>query len=242
MESKIEELKNMLGLNPADQGQALAEAASMIEQAQKDVSQAMSHMQQSSAQQAMQQAGRLLQDANQLVSPLAAGKAGALPPSAQSALQSAQGSLANGSAQASEGQGEPAQASAAAAAQALAQAQAALALAQAGLNSDSAMAANGQGQGKGQGQGEGQSQGQGQGKGKGQGKGMPDSKGNGREGNWDAPGGADGAKRNTVGPGQFTGLPKRDRAVIEQSQAEKYPQEYGPLVEQYLRNLADPAK
>ena len=39
--------------------------------------------------------------------------------------------------------------------------------------------------------------------------------------------------------GQFTGLPKRDRAAIQQSQGEKYPQEYGPLVEQYLKNLSD---
>ena len=38
---------------------------------------------------------------------------------------------------------------------------------------------------------------------------------------------------------QYIGLPPRDRAVIEQSQSEKYPEEYGPLVEQYMRNLAD---
>jgi len=34
-------------------------------------------------------------------------------------------------------------------------------------------------------------------------------------------------------------LPKRDRAAIQQSQSEKYPQEYGSLVEQYLKNLSD---
>lgn len=235
IEAKMEELKNMLGENSPDQAQSLADAASMIEQAQKDVSQAMSQMQQSDAAASMKQAGQSLEHANGLVSPLAAGKAGALPPSAEAALQSAQGSLANGSAQASSGQGAPAQASAASAAQALAQAQAALALAQAGLNSESAMAANGQGQGQGQ-QGKGQGQGQ---QGKGQGQGPPGSKGTGRQGNWDGPGGADGPRRNTAGAGQFTGLPKRDRAAIQQSQAEKYPQEYGPLVEQYLRNLSD---
>ena len=37
----------------------------------------------------------------------------------------------------------------------------------------------------------------------------------------------------------FTNLPPRERAAIEQGQAEKYPEEYGPLVEQYLRNLAN---
>ena len=46
-----------------------------------------------------------------------------------------------------------------------------------------------------------------------------------------------------VGDGQqqFTRLPSRDRAALQQSQTEKYPQEYGPLVEQYLRNLSDQA-
>ena len=34
-------------------------------------------------------------------------------------------------------------------------------------------------------------------------------------------------------------LAARDRAAIQQSQGEKYPQEYGPLVEQYLKNLSD---
>jgi hypothetical protein len=36
----------------------------------------------------------------------------------------------------------------------------------------------------------------------------------------------------------FTALPARERAVIEQAQAEKYPEEYGAQVEQYLLNLA----
>jgi hypothetical protein len=36
----------------------------------------------------------------------------------------------------------------------------------------------------------------------------------------------------------FTALPPRERAVIEQAQSEKYPEEYGAQVEQYLLNLA----
>src|ERR1051326_2701839 len=203
----------------------------------------MSQMQQT-APRPKQGPAKLLDQANQVVSPLAAGEFGGLPPSAQSALQSAQGSLTSGSAQAASGQNGPAQSSANAAALALAQAQAALALAQAGLNSESAMASNGQGgQGKNQGQGNGQGQGQGQGKGQaqgpGQGKGAPGKQGSGRQGNWDGPGGADGPRQGTSGSGQFTGLPMRDRAAIQQSQGEKYPQEYGPLVEQYLKNLSD---
>ena len=79
---------------------------------------------------------------------------------------------------------------------------------------------------------------QGQGQGQGQGKGQS-AQGTGRQGNWDGSGGADGPTRSTAGAGQFSGLPKRDRAAIQQSQGEKYPQEYGPLVEQYLKNLSD---
>jgi hypothetical protein len=47
--------------------------------------------------------------------------------------------------------------------------------------------------------------------------------------------GAQGAQ----GPGQFVGLPDRDRAAIQQSQSEKYPPEYGPMIEQYMRSLAN---
>jgi len=38
---------------------------------------------------------------------------------------------------------------------------------------------------------------------------------------------------------KFLALPERDRATIQQSQSEKYPQQYATKVEQYLRNLAD---
>jgi hypothetical protein len=38
---------------------------------------------------------------------------------------------------------------------------------------------------------------------------------------------------------QFIGLPSRDRQAILQSQTEKYPEEYGTMIEQYFRNLAD---
>jgi len=182
---------------------------------------------------AMQKAAQLLDQAGDAVGPLAAGKLGALPASAQSALQSAEGSLIDGAAQASAGQNSPAQQSAASASQSLAQALAALALAQAGLGSDAALASAEPGQGQGQ------KPGPGQGKGPPQAGGTPSPQGDGREGNWDGRGGADGPRRNTLGPGQFTGLPARDRAAIQQSQSEKYPQEYGPLVEQYLKNLSD---
>jgi hypothetical protein len=215
----------MLGMPPSDA--SLADAASMIEQAQREVDQAMAQMEQG----ALSPAGKKLDNAEGMVSPLTAGKMGQLPSSAQAALESAQGALSSGSAQAAAGQGPPAKANAAAAADALAQAQAALALAQAGLNSGSLAQSGPPGQGQGQGQAQGQ--------GKGRGQGQPTQQGTGRDGNWRGSGGADGSRRGTAGEGQFTGLPARDRAAIQQSQGEKYPQEYGPLVEQYLKNLSD---
>lgn len=187
---------------------------------------------QNASKNALQQAERSLENAGQAISPLTTGKFGPLPPNAQSALQSAQDAMADGSAQASGGQGPPAQSSSFSAAKSLAQAQAALALAQAGLGSQMA-------QGQGQQPGQGQGQGQGQTPGQGQGRGQPPQQGNGRQGNWDGSGGGEGARRNTAGASSYIGLPKRDRAAILQSQSEKYPQEYAPLVEQYLKNLAD---
>jgi hypothetical protein len=41
------------------------------------------------------------------------------------------------------------------------------------------------------------------------------------------------------GASGFAGLPPRDRDAIQQSRAEKYPEEYGPMIEQYLKNLSD---
>ena len=52
------------------------------------------------------------------------------------------------------------------------------------------------------------------------------------------------AKRGNGVPereGQFLGLPERDRAAAQESQSEKYPQEYGAIVEEYMRNLSNDA-
>ena len=194
---------------------------------------------------ALPRAARLMEQAAGEVGPLAAGKVPGLPASAKTALQSATSALANGAAQASAGQSQPAQGNAGTAAEALARAQAALAMAQAGLGSDAPSAGAGQSKGQGQSPGQGQAQGQGngpgQGKGQGQAKGTPGQQGSGNANNAAGSGNADGPRGNVEGTGQFTGLPKRDRAALRQSQGEKYPQEYGPLVEQYLKNLSDNA-
>ena len=181
----------------------------------------------------MQKASDALQRAGKKLQPLSAGQKGKLPPAAQGEVEAAQEDVDSGAAEAGEKQGGPAQASAQRASQHLAQAQAALALAQSGLSSDNQQqASNSQGQGKKPGQGKTKRSQQGQ----------PGPQGDGREGNWKGQGGAEGPTQNATGGSRFTGLPARDRAAIQQSQGEAYPQEYAPLVEQYLRNLADQAE
>ena len=41
------------------------------------------------------------------------------------------------------------------------------------------------------------------------------------------------------GKGKFVSLASRERAAIDQTQAEKRPQEYAPMIDQYMKNLAD---
>lgn len=183
---------------------------------------------------AMDKAAQSLSRAGKKIRPLSSGKMGEMPGSAQQELEAAQEQLDNGAAEAGERQGGPAQASAQKAGHHLAQAQAAIALAQSGLSSDGQQqqANNSPGQGKKPGQGK-TKRGQ---------QGQPGPQGDGREGNWRGNGGADGPTTTATGSSKFTGLPARDRAAIQQSQSEAYPQEYAPLVEQYLRNLSDQAE
>ncbi|MBI5387115.1 MAG: hypothetical protein HZA90_20790 [Verrucomicrobia bacterium] len=267
IDTKIGDLKQDLGLPPDSAGPSLADAMAAIEKAQGEVNQAMAQMTGAppglaeSAQKppaapasAMDAAARELGQAAQDITPVAAGDMGPLPAAAEAALQSALGALNQGAAQAAAHQQSPAQANASVAAQALAQAQAALALAEAGLKSELAQMDQGepggqQGQpaGKGRTPGPAKPPGQNQqaanqpGRKPGQqpGPGTPPPRGTGDVGNWRGAGGANGPQRATAGFGSFVGLPGRDRAAIQQSQGEKYPQEYGPMVEQYLRNLSD---
>jgi hypothetical protein len=216
-----------------------AQPLAALEKRQAEVQKAAEDLlatQEAAPARAMQAASKALEDADKTLRPVSSGQCGRLPRAAQSAVRSAQGSCSRGSAQASAGENCPAQQNAASAAEALAQAQAALALAKAGMGTQMAQ---GKGEQPGQGQGQGKQPGQGQGQGKG--RGTPPPQGSGDRGNWDGSGGADGSRREAAGEGQFTRLPGRDRKALLQSQAEKYPQEYGALVEQYLRNLSDQA-
>jgi len=149
-----------------------------------------------------------------------------LPADAQQSMQAANQDLAAASAQAAAGQDAQAQASAAQAQAAMAQATAALAQAQAGIGSNpgepSAPGTPGSPSSSpplGPGPSGGQS-----------------SSDLGSQGGGDAQAAASGPAAGKAG---FLALPERDRATIQQSQSEKYPQEYATRIEQYLRNLAD---
>lgn len=221
-------------------GPALAQLAQEQVEVKKDAEALLAALQATPASELDQAAARL-DRAGRTLAPLAAGQKGPLPQAAQTAVQSAQQALAEGTVQAAARQAAEAQASSVAAQQALAQAQAALALAQAGLNAQPSS----QGQPTASGQAAGQRNARGQTQARSQarvpGQGQPVGPANGDVGNWRGAGGAEGPRQPTEGRSAFLGLPARDRAALLQSQAEKYPQEYAPLIEQYLKNLSDQA-
>ena len=48
-----------------------------------------------------------------------------------------------------------------------------------------------------------------------------------------------GTLHNVSGNGKFVSVASRDRAAIDQTQTENRPQEYAPMIDQYMKNLAD---
>lgn len=224
------------------------EAAAELAQAQAEIAQASEALQKAAdapqpaaAQKAAEQASAQLAKAAE-----EAGKAAAqgMPenPQAQQALQGGAQAATEAAAQAGAQNVPGAQAQAAAAQQALAQAQAALAQSQAGLtaanNSGDLPSMPGNPSGK-PGQKPGKTPG-GKTPGKGTGK-TPGQPSTDPAQQYQAPGNETAkVETRTVNNARtaFTGLPARERAVIEQAQAEKYPEEYGAQVEQYLLNLA----
>lgn len=224
LESRIDQLKEMLGMPP--EGASLEQLAALIKAAQQDVNSALSS-------EALEKMARDLQKAGNRIRPATSGRMGRLPRMVQDPLQRAGDALSEASAAADGGDEPGAEGEAGRAQEALAAAAAALDLAMAGM---------GQQQGGGQGQaGEGNSMGQGQGRGRGRVPGSQSGKGTGDAGNFFGSGGADGPRRTTTGSGRFIGLPPRERAALLQSQGERYPQEYAPAIEQYLKNLSDQA-
>jgi hypothetical protein len=154
-----------------------------------------------------------------------------LPDAAAAAVGDAQKSIAQGQAAAAQGNA-PGTASAAAAAQAaLAQAQASVAVAMAGM-------------GAGKGNQPGNSPGS-----------QPGNQPGVASMAWTPPGhdspSKTGAKNisggstdkgqlhSVTGTGRFVSVQSRDRTAIDQSQGENRPQEYAPMIDQYMKNLAD---
>ncbi|MCC7375168.1 MAG: hypothetical protein IT581_10985 [Verrucomicrobiales bacterium] len=222
LEDRLARLKEMLGMPPDEP--SLEDLAKMIKEAQKDVNEALSA-------DAMEKAAKGLQKAGRQIRPATSGRLGRIPRMIRDPLQAAEQALNEGAAAAESGD-EPGTSSEGGKAQeALAAAAAALDLAMAGMGQQP-------GQGEGQG-GEGNQPGQGQGQGRGKMPGSRSGKGTGDAGNFFGQGGADGPRRGAAGTGKFIGLPARERAALLQSQGDRYPQEYAPMIEQYLKNLSD---
>lgn len=222
LEDRMAALQEKLGQQP--ENGSLEKLAQSIKQAQMDVNSAMSAEQLSNM-------GRGMKNAERRIRPASSGRMGRLPKNIRESLQRAEQSLTESAAEAEEGDQSGAQSEGAQAQEALAAAAAAVDLAMAGMGQQP-----GEGEGEG---GQGKNPGQGQGKGRGKMPGSRAGKGTGDAGNFFGSGGADGPRRNASGTGRFIGLPARERAALLQSQGEGYPQEYAPMIEQYLKNLSD---
>ncbi len=226
-------------VNPDPQNPA-AEAAAAQDAAKADaaVNQAMQQMQKGQMQQAAQQLAQAAAEAGQIAATPGAN------PQAQEAAQQAAQDLSQAAAQAAAQNGAQAQAAAQQGQQALAQAEAAMAQARAGLaeaGNEPAHEGNEQGPphaGEHPGSHPGNHPGSHPGNHPGEHPGMPGTQAAQKY----QPGGEEALQKSTrsvsAKPASYAGLPPRERAAIEQAQSEKYPEEYGPLVEQYMRNLA----
>ncbi len=149
----------------------------------------------------------------------------ALPQAARDAIRSAEQALGSAAVAAGAGQSQQAQAQAAQASQALSAAQSAIEGAQAGI-AELSSPSDAQSQQASQQSND-------------PSNGMHGAAKGAKEKNWnDQAGAATAGAQVAHGAGAYLGLPDRDRAAIEQSQAEKYPQEYGSMIEEYMRSLA----
>ncbi len=212
--------------------QQLAQASQQLQQAQQDAAAANQAIQQSTSGDLTQAAHDLTQAQQALAQTEQTANQDGAPQAAQQAMQQAAAALAAATNQAVQAQGAQAQAQDQ-------QAQAAMQQAQAGLGQAMAQI---QQQAQGQGQGQGQGPGQGPGQGQGQPPQQPGQNAQGLAGGAEAPE-QGGQVLGGVGAGGVAqvvgGLKPKDRDAIAQYQAEKSPPEYAPLVQQYLKNLAD---
>jgi hypothetical protein len=232
--------------------QALTQASQQLSKAQQEAAQANQSMQNKSNPD-LTQAARDLSQAQANVDQVQQQPPPDVSPEAQKALQQASDALKKATTQAVQAQGDGARAENQKAIEAMKKAQAGLGEALAKMQQ--------QGQGKGQGKGKDQEQGQdlaqSQGQGEGQGHGQEGKgPGHGAGGGKNGPSGTqlgsgagnsgggeqDGPATGSVESGtalSVGGLSPKDREAISQFQSEKSPPEYAPLVQQYMKNLAD---
>ena len=247
MGQQLAEAMKQMGNDMPMTPEEMAKLANQIQQALQDVNAAQKSLANAAAakgataEQAMKQASEQLAKAAQQAAQAAAQSA-MMPEQLQQAAQQA----ADGAAQAAAGQNSPAQQSAQQAAQQLAQAAAAMAAQQAGIGQQQAGAAKQPGEGQEPGPG---MKGKGKKPGRGDGTGKKETATNQppAEGAEDYKAGSEPqaverqARQAALKKATFIGLPARERDAIQQGIGEKYPAEYGAMVEQYLLNLANEA-
>jgi hypothetical protein len=224
--------------------QAAQKAAQAAQQAQQ-MAKAAGAAAKAGAQQgnaAMQKAGEQFSEAALAAALAAAQQSGEMSPAMQEALKQAAQQLSNATNQSMQGENAAARESAQKAMEQLAEAANQAASMQAGLSQSSSAKPPGEGP-EGQGmKGEGKKPGAGKGNGP-----TKQAKNDASEGAMGyQPGGTPeavqrAARQAAIKSAGFLGLPARERAAILQSQAEKYPEEYGAMVEQYLLNLSKEA-
>ena len=247
MGQQLAEAMKQMGNEMPATPEEMAKAANQIQQALQEVNAAQKLLANAAAakgvpaEQAMKQASEQLAKAAQQAAQAAAQSA-MMPEQLQQAAQKA----ADGAAQAASGENAPAQQSAQQAAQKLSQAAAAMAAQQAGIGQQQAGAAKQPGEGQEPGPG---MKGKGQKPGRGDGTGKKETATNQPpgEGAEDYKAGSEPqaverqARQAALKKATFIGLPARERDAIQQGLGEKYPAEYGAMVEQYLLNLANEA-
>lgn len=226
LDEQIQQRQQALGQSdPAGDARRLEEIARELEAAQQQIGEAMAGLSRQGEQAGQPgQSAQALAEVAEDVTRAAAGDEGALPDPAEQAMNEAAESLSQAAQNARAGNASSAQQQAQSAQDQIGQALAAITLARAGMQPQGApvpMPSQSARQ-------------------------MPSHQVDemnavGGDGNRDT---IEGAGENQVAAqadisGQaFIGLPERDREAIQQSQRENYPEEYAPLVEQYLRNLA----
>jgi hypothetical protein len=213
---------------PAD-ASTLAAAANSLQQAQDSTSSAIADVNPPSGDSQTPSASSMADAASALAqadkdAESAAGTPG-LPDAATSAVAEAKADIAQGEQSAGQGNAKATAAAAASAQSALAQAKAAVAMAQAGMAASAAPLAGGAPEPPTPGMGAHPP--------------GPDMASD--EGGKNISGGSNdkGTLHGASGNGKFVTVASRDRAAIDQTQGEKRPQEYAPMIDQYMKNLAD---